>query len=40
MNKITTCLWFENQAGRPRSYYASVFRNAEVGEVIKRAGRR
>lgn len=35
MKKITTCLWFETQAGEAARYYASVFRNTELGEVVK-----
>ena len=35
MNKITTCLWFENQAEEAANYYASVFRNAKVGKVTR-----
>ena len=38
MHKITTCLWFETQAREAAQFYASVFRNAEVGEVVKAPG--
>jgi predicted 3-demethylubiquinone-9 3-methyltransferase (glyoxalase superfamily) len=38
MQKISTWLWFETQAEEAARYYASVFRNAEVGKVVKAPG--
>jgi predicted 3-demethylubiquinone-9 3-methyltransferase (glyoxalase superfamily) len=35
MNKMITCLWFDNQAEEAANYYASVFRNAKVGTVAR-----
>ncbi len=35
MKKITTWLWFDNQAEEAANYYASVFRNAQMGEVVR-----
>ena len=35
MNKLSTWLWFETEAEEAAKYYASVFRNATVGEVVK-----
>lgn len=33
--KITTWLWFETQAEEAARFYASVFRDAELGEIVK-----
>ena len=33
MNKISTWLWFETEAEEAAKFYASVFRNTELGEV-------
>jgi predicted 3-demethylubiquinone-9 3-methyltransferase (glyoxalase superfamily) len=38
MKKITTWLWFETQAEEAAKYYASVFRNSELGEVVRAPG--
>ncbi|PSJ56952.1 VOC family protein [Kumtagia ephedrae] len=38
MNKITTWLWFETQAEEAARYYASVFRNTQLGKVVKAPG--
>jgi predicted 3-demethylubiquinone-9 3-methyltransferase (glyoxalase superfamily) len=35
MKKITTWLWFETQAEEAAKYYASVFRNTQLGEVVR-----
>lgn len=35
MKKITTCLWFETQAEEAARFYASVFRNTRIGEVVR-----
>ena len=35
MSKITTWLWFDGQAEDAAHYYASVFRNAKVGEITR-----
>jgi predicted 3-demethylubiquinone-9 3-methyltransferase (glyoxalase superfamily) len=35
MNKISTWLWFETEAEEAARFYTSVFRNTEVGEVVK-----
>lgn len=31
MQKITTCLWFDNQAEEAVSFYTSVFKNSKIG---------
>src|SRR5256714_4376385 len=33
--KITTCLWFDNQAEQAASFYCSVFKNSEVGKIAR-----
>ena len=33
MQKITPFLWFDNQAEEAAQFYASIFRNSELGEV-------
>jgi predicted 3-demethylubiquinone-9 3-methyltransferase (glyoxalase superfamily) len=33
--KITPCLWFENQAEDAMNFYVSVFKDAEAGEVTR-----
>lgn len=38
MNKLTTWLWFETEAEEAARFYASVFRNTEVGEVTLAPG--
>ncbi|WP_274630275.1 VOC family protein [Arvimicrobium flavum] len=35
MQKITTCLWFDDQAEEAARYYTSVFRNAKVGKITR-----
>jgi predicted 3-demethylubiquinone-9 3-methyltransferase (glyoxalase superfamily) len=35
MNKITPFLWFDTQAEEAMHFYASVFKNAKVGEVSR-----
>lgn len=38
MQKISTWLWFEDAADEAARYYAAVFRNAELGEVVRAPG--
>jgi predicted 3-demethylubiquinone-9 3-methyltransferase (glyoxalase superfamily) len=33
MQKITPCLWFDDQADKAARSYASVFRNSRIGKV-------
>lgn len=33
MQKITTCLWFDNQAEEAADFYTSVFKNSKGGDV-------
>jgi predicted 3-demethylubiquinone-9 3-methyltransferase (glyoxalase superfamily) len=33
MQKITPCLWFDDQADEAARFYASVFRNSRIGKV-------
>jgi predicted 3-demethylubiquinone-9 3-methyltransferase (glyoxalase superfamily) len=35
MKKIMNCLWFDKQAEEAAKFYASVFRNAKLGEVVR-----
>lgn len=37
-DKLTTWLWFETEAEEAARYYASVFRNTQLGEVAKAPG--
>lgn len=32
--KITTCLWFDNQAEAAANFYCSVFKNSKVKDVV------
>lgn len=38
MNKIVTCLWFDDNAEEAANYYTTVFRRASVGKVTTRPG--
>ena len=31
--KLTTCLWFENQAAEAAKFYCSVFKNSKIGRT-------
>ena len=33
--KITTCLWFDNQAEQAANFYCSVFKNSTVDNVVR-----
>ena len=33
--KITTCLWFDNQAEQAAEFYCSIFKNSKVGDVVR-----
>jgi predicted 3-demethylubiquinone-9 3-methyltransferase (glyoxalase superfamily) len=33
--KITTCLWFDNQAEQAAQFYTSVFKNSKVKDVVR-----
>ena len=33
MQKITPCLWFDNQAEEAAKFYVSIFKNSKVGSV-------
>jgi predicted 3-demethylubiquinone-9 3-methyltransferase (glyoxalase superfamily) len=35
MQKITTCLWFENQAEEAVNFYTSVFKNSKTGSITR-----
>jgi predicted 3-demethylubiquinone-9 3-methyltransferase (glyoxalase superfamily) len=35
MQKITTFLWFDNQAEDAMNFYTSIFRNSRVGRVSR-----
>lgn len=38
MSKISTWLWFETEAEEAARFYASVFRNASAGKVVRAPG--
>jgi predicted 3-demethylubiquinone-9 3-methyltransferase (glyoxalase superfamily) len=38
MHKISTWLWFETGAEEAARFYASVFRNATLGEIVRAPG--
>jgi predicted 3-demethylubiquinone-9 3-methyltransferase (glyoxalase superfamily) len=33
MQKITPCLWFDEQAEAAARFYASIFKNSKIGEI-------
>ncbi len=33
MQKITACLWFDNQAEEAARFYTSIFKNSRIGEI-------
>ena len=35
MQKITTCLWFDNQAEEAVNFYTSVFKNSKIGSAAR-----
>lgn len=35
MQKITPCLWFDDQAEEAMSYYASIFKDSEITDVAR-----
>jgi predicted 3-demethylubiquinone-9 3-methyltransferase (glyoxalase superfamily) len=35
MQKITTCLWFDNQVEEAVNFYASVFKNSKIGRILR-----
>lgn len=38
MNRISSLLWFESEAEEAARFYASVFRNTVLGEVVRAPG--
>lgn len=34
-HKITTCLWFDNQAEQAARFYASVFKDSSIGRIVR-----
>ena len=34
MQKISTCLWFDGQAEEAAKFYASVFRNSKIKQIV------
>lgn len=38
MEPMTTCLWFEDQAEEAANFYASVFPDGEVTDVLRHVG--
>jgi predicted 3-demethylubiquinone-9 3-methyltransferase (glyoxalase superfamily) len=35
MQKITPCLWFDNQAEEAAKFYASIFKNSKIGNMAR-----
>lgn len=35
MNRITPCLWFDDQAEEAARFYTSIFRNARIGKITR-----
>lgn len=35
MKKISSCLWFDNQAEEAANFYISVFKNSKLGKVMR-----
>lgn len=35
MQKITPCLWFDNQAEDAANFYTSIFRNSKIGKISR-----
>jgi len=33
--RITTCLWFDNQAEEAAAFYCSIFKNSKVGKIAR-----
>ncbi|HEY7694712.1 MAG TPA: VOC family protein, partial [Nitrososphaeraceae archaeon] len=34
MQNITPCLWFDDKAEEAAKFYASIFKNSKIGDVI------
>lgn len=34
-NKITPCLWFDNEAEEAAAFYVSVFKNSKIGHISR-----
>lgn len=35
MQKIKTCLWFDNQAEEAVSFYISIFKNSAINQIVR-----
>ena len=35
LQKITPCLWFDNQAEEAANYYTSIFKNSKIGRIAR-----
>ncbi len=35
MNKITPCLWFDDQAEAAANFYVSIFKNSRIGSIAR-----
>jgi len=35
MQKITPCLWFDNQAEEAAKFYTSIFKNSKIGNIAR-----
>jgi predicted 3-demethylubiquinone-9 3-methyltransferase (glyoxalase superfamily) len=35
IDKITPCLWFDNQAEEAARYYAGIFKNSKIGKISR-----
>lgn len=37
MQKISTCLWFENEAEEAASFYTALFKDSKMGRILRMA---
>ena len=35
MQKITPCLWFDDQAEEAAKFYVSIFKNSKLGDITR-----
>lgn len=35
MQKISLCLWFDNQAEEAAKFYTSIFKNSKIGNILR-----
>jgi predicted 3-demethylubiquinone-9 3-methyltransferase (glyoxalase superfamily) len=35
MQKITTCLWYDDKAEEAANFYVSIFKNSKIGDILR-----